>query len=538
MATTEGVGTQEPAQPKPEKLNQALQQQLNLDSLRTRALGLFKTVSRVLEDFDAMARANASPKWQDVLGQFSMVNLELFNIVEDIKKVSKAFVVHPKFVNAENSTILPVMLSSKLLPEMEAEDTSKKEQLLLGMQNLPIPTQIEKIKNRIDMIGAACDSAEKVIADIRKAYGLGSRQGPTVLPTLDKVQTAKIQEQENILRASVNVGEGLRISGDQRYLPSVLPAHLADVIASGDGGQNLTDASGVYPKSATPSLPPSNLNSQGPVMQASGAQIVGRSVPSPSGASSFDNTTTSPLSYANSPRQATSLMNAPSPQQQAQQQQRQKLGQLPPHQQQLLSQQQFRQSSTPGLVQNTMPQLHDLHGLQPKFQAVHGQHQPQYSQSLAHQQFQSRPLQPGHIQQNITQGQINQGNQLRSHMGQFPGTTNNALFNAVQTSQSSQMLSNMSAAIPSQTLLPRMQFGPTGGHTQRPHASQILSDQMFNMGGASSTSMMQMQQQQHGVQPGFGGLPANAQNLQSGLVALQNASQNPNFPQQRQPSQQ
>lgn len=33
-----------------------------------------------------------------------MVNLELFNIVDDIKKVSKAFVVHPKNVNAENST--------------------------------------------------------------------------------------------------------------------------------------------------------------------------------------------------------------------------------------------------------------------------------------------------------------------------------------------------------------------------------------------------------------------------------------------------
>lgn len=40
---------------------------------------------------------------QDILGQFSMVNLELFNIVEDIKKVSKAFVVHPKNVNAENA---------------------------------------------------------------------------------------------------------------------------------------------------------------------------------------------------------------------------------------------------------------------------------------------------------------------------------------------------------------------------------------------------------------------------------------------------
>jgi len=41
---------------------------------------------------------------QDVLGQFSIVNLELFNIVEDIKKVSKAFVVHPRNVNAENAT--------------------------------------------------------------------------------------------------------------------------------------------------------------------------------------------------------------------------------------------------------------------------------------------------------------------------------------------------------------------------------------------------------------------------------------------------
>lgn len=132
-----------------------------------------------------------------------MVNLELFNIVEDIKKVSKAFVVHPKNVNAENAAgtdsqlvllrlmlllftclphlttrcyykffflllpikkkdciyeislhptsfifpaVLPVMLSSKLLPEMEMDDNSKREQLLLGMQNLPLSLQIEKLK--------------------------------------------------------------------------------------------------------------------------------------------------------------------------------------------------------------------------------------------------------------------------------------------------------------------------------------------------------------------------------------------------------
>lgn len=58
------------------------------------------------------------------------------------------------------------------------------------------------------MIGAACESAEKVIADTRKAY-FGTRQGPTTIPTLDKVQAAKIQEQETLLRNAVNHGEGV-----------------------------------------------------------------------------------------------------------------------------------------------------------------------------------------------------------------------------------------------------------------------------------------------------------------------------------------
>lgn len=64
---------------------------------------------------------------------------------------------------------------------------------------------------RIDMIGAACESAEKVISDTRKSYGLGSRQSSTLIPTLDKAQAAKIQEQENLLRAAVNYGEGASI---------------------------------------------------------------------------------------------------------------------------------------------------------------------------------------------------------------------------------------------------------------------------------------------------------------------------------------
>ena len=59
------------------------------------------------------------------------------------------------------------------------------------------------------------------------------------------------------------------------------------------------------------------------------------------------------------------------------------------------------------------------------------------------------------------------------------------------------------------------------------------------MGAANPGSMMQQQQQQqqqqHGSQSAFGNMPQNAQNLQPGMVTLQNTQQNlPNFGQQRQ----
>ncbi|KAL4637891.1 hypothetical protein ACB092_03G110600 [Castanea dentata] len=200
------------------------------------------------------------------------------------------------------------MLSSKLLPGMEVEDNSKREQLLNGMQNLPSSSQIEKLKARIDMIGAACESAEKMLADMRKAYLFGTPQGLTIAPTLDKGQAAKIQEKENLLRAAVNFGEGLRIPGDQRQITPALPFHLVDVITVGDGVQIFADASGMYSKN-TPVCVLSNC--QKLFKQASAPQLIGRSAASPSAttATSFDNTTTSPLQCANSSRSGTNKMN-------------------------------------------------------------------------------------------------------------------------------------------------------------------------------------------------------------------------------------
>ncbi|XP_052146969.1 mediator of RNA polymerase II transcription subunit 8 isoform X2 [Oryza glaberrima] len=525
-------------QPRTERLSAGVQQQLNLEGMRARAVGLYKAISRILEDFDAIARANpnASPKWQDVLGQFSMVSMELFNIVEDIKKVSKVFVVYPRNVNAENAAILPVMLSSKLLPEMEAEEATKRDNLLSGITNLTVSGQIEKLKTRIDMIGSACETAEKVIAESRKNYGLGARQGANLGPTLDKAQAAKIQEQEGLLRAAVNYGEGLRVPGDQRQMYSSLPSHLVDVLPFGDGAHNFGDNSGVYPKN-TSTFVPNVVNAQGNPMQVSGGQLLGRPAPSPgaTGTPNFENVSTPPMPYANSPRSGTNMMNTPSPQQHlTAQQHRQKLMQTS-QQQQLHTQQQLRPSAAGMLAQSAIPQLQDLQGQSQQKLQVPGQQQMQYNQALS-QQYQNRQMQAGRMQPGMSQSQLNQGNQLRSHISQFTGAANSAMFTAAQASSNSQMMANIPGSMQSQSLLPQMQglnqYSLTGGHPQRSHPSQMLTDQMFGMGGANSTSMMGMQQQQQ-----FN-MQANAQNLQQGMTGLQNQTQNPNFPQQRQQNQQ
>ncbi|MCD9558912.1 hypothetical protein HAX54_016603 [Datura stramonium] len=97
----------------------------------------------------------------------------------------------------------------------------------------------------------------------------------------------------------------------------------------------------------------------------------------------------------------------------------------------------------------------------------------------------------------------------------------------------------MSTMLPSQNLLPRMQFGMSAG--TRNLAAANLSDQMFNMGGNNPGMMsiqqqQQQQQQQHGT---FGNMSQNTQNMQQGMMPLQNTPQNhPSFQQQRPQGQQ
>jgi len=75
--------------------------------------------------------------------QFSV---PILHIVNGLYSYLLLVLQHNPYLLSMNIAVLPVMLSSKLLPEMEVDETTKREQLLSGITNLPVPTQIEKLK--------------------------------------------------------------------------------------------------------------------------------------------------------------------------------------------------------------------------------------------------------------------------------------------------------------------------------------------------------------------------------------------------------
>lgn len=462
---------QAPPAPPPPQLNAGLQQQLNLEDVRHRAHDLFNAISRIRQHLEA----NQNVKWQDVLSQFSVVNMGLVTIVEDIKKVSKAFVVYPKNVNQENSTKLPVMLSSKLLPEMELEETARKEQILGGLSNLPVLMQVDKLKSRIDAISAACNCAEKAINDSRKVYGLGTRHTPGNITPLDKVQVAKIEEQEKLLRAAANHGEGLRLPVDQRIEPTVLPPHLESGLASVDGDTSFAEATGaLYPKSASSASPSIVVTNPGASHPISATQPIGRSAASPmagTGGTSTENTTASPMQYANSPRSGPSMMNVPSPQQQ----QRAKVPHIP-QQPQSYPSQQLRAQPTHANIQTHIPPSQEQ---QNQLQAKHQQDRPSY------QNYPGRQYLPGSAQQHgITQNTSAQGSQSKHHLS---GTSNPAnLYSANQNFSAPQM------------------FNMPPGYS-RSLSQQVFPETGYNVGasGVSQSSTNMVLPQQHGGPSNF-----------------------------------
>lgn len=98
------------------------QNSLNLGTVRERVVQLKDSLDGVIRGLSTSAQV---VHWEHVLEKFAVINVQYQNLLESLRGTLKTYCVYPKAVaSAQVANILPIMLATKLLPEMEAADSS------------------------------------------------------------------------------------------------------------------------------------------------------------------------------------------------------------------------------------------------------------------------------------------------------------------------------------------------------------------------------------------------------------------------------
>ncbi|CAL5229168.1 g12443 [Coccomyxa viridis] len=93
--------------------------QLNLAAVKARAEELKRSLDQIAFALEHYAHR---VQWRDALDKFGVVNVQMHRLSQELRPLLHYYAVHPKAVNAANAPILPIMLSTMALPEMEAEE--------------------------------------------------------------------------------------------------------------------------------------------------------------------------------------------------------------------------------------------------------------------------------------------------------------------------------------------------------------------------------------------------------------------------------
>ncbi|CAK0786965.1 hypothetical protein CVIRNUC_010179 [Coccomyxa viridis] len=93
--------------------------QLNLAAVKARAEDLKRSLDQIAFALEHYADR---VQWRDALDKFGVVNVQMHRLSQELRPLLHYYAVHPKAVNAANAPILPIMLSTMALPEMEAEE--------------------------------------------------------------------------------------------------------------------------------------------------------------------------------------------------------------------------------------------------------------------------------------------------------------------------------------------------------------------------------------------------------------------------------
>ncbi|KAK9805476.1 hypothetical protein WJX72_000336 [[Myrmecia] bisecta] len=139
---------------------------MNLNAVKARGEDLRKSLDQIVTALQFNAH---NIKWNDILNRFAVLNVQYHNLAEQLRPLLKHYVVFPKSVNQQNATILPIMLASKALPEMEAEEA----ELLAGHHAAMGSMRVEE---QYEALGAETDNLNRVI-DQLTAGGAGGAMG-------------------------------------------------------------------------------------------------------------------------------------------------------------------------------------------------------------------------------------------------------------------------------------------------------------------------------------------------------------------------
>ncbi|KAL4448050.1 hypothetical protein ABPG75_005269 [Micractinium tetrahymenae] len=108
--------------------------QLHLSAVRARAEELKRSLEAIIQQLQFAADRL---QWSDTLDRFTVINVQYQHLQDALRPLLRQFAAYPRSVNQSNAPILPIMLATKLLPEMEAEERALLSALAAEQQQVP-----------------------------------------------------------------------------------------------------------------------------------------------------------------------------------------------------------------------------------------------------------------------------------------------------------------------------------------------------------------------------------------------------------------
>ncbi|CAD7699952.1 unnamed protein product [Ostreobium quekettii] len=224
---------------------------MNLAVLRRNTEDVSMSLDKLLQTLQFQPN---TVQWGAMLDEFSVANMKLAKVREQLRPMLKHYAVHPTTLTQQNAEVVPLLLATKLLPEMEEEEarilgehggaaaSSTVEggqflQLQEKMDNLngivlfltraqeeansglldPRGTVRSKMKDESLKLGKAIDKVRERLQAARGGVILGQRHARGRGAARGGSRSGRSKSQSDVMLAAMLTGEGLREEQRRRW---------------------------------------------------------------------------------------------------------------------------------------------------------------------------------------------------------------------------------------------------------------------------------------------------------------------------------